>query len=124
MQIFNMICSRKINDELNIFNGVLSNPSFCVVWVVIAVVQVFVTQFFGRAVSVHVNGLTSVQWAWCLIIALCTFPINLGLKFCPDHICPVLGDEDEADVVEAKEQYAILRAKGDKAREDLERRTK
>ena len=114
MQVFNMICSRKINDEFNIFKGVLGNPSFCVVWVVIAVVQVLVTQFFGRAVSVHVNGLTSVQWGWCLIIALCTFPINLGLKFCPDHICPTLGDEDEADVVEAKEQYVILKAKGDK----------
>jgi len=114
MQVFNMICSRKINDEFNILKGIMGNPSFCVVWIVIAVVQVLVTQFFGRAVSVHVNGLTSVQWAWCLVIALCTFPINLGLKFCPDHICPTLGDEDDADVVEAKEQYVILKAKGDK----------
>lgn len=60
----------------------------------------------------HVSGLTGIQWVWCLVIALCTFPINLGLKFCPDHICPTLGDEDPKDVTEAAEQYKHL--KGDK----------
>jgi len=122
MQVFNMICSRKINDEYNIFKGILENPSFVTVWSIIAVVQVAVTQFFGRAVSVHVNGLTGTQWAWCMVIALCTFPINLGLKFVPDRICLTLGDEDEADVVEAVEQYAILKAKGDKMQAILKQR--
>lgn len=43
MQIFNMICSRKINDEFNIFSGVTQNPAFVVVWSVIFVVQICVT---------------------------------------------------------------------------------
>lgn len=115
MQIFNMICSRKINDEFNIFAGVTENPAFVVVWSVIFVVQICVTQFFGRAVSVHVKGLTGGQWLWCILIALCTFPINLGLKFLPDKFCPTLGKEAEKDVVEAAEQYAILKEKGEKA---------
>lgn len=38
MQIFNMICSRKINDELNIFDGITTNPAFLVVWTVIVIV--------------------------------------------------------------------------------------
>jgi fumarate reductase subunit C len=35
MQIFNMICARKIHDEWNIFEGILKNPIFCILWFVI-----------------------------------------------------------------------------------------
>lgn len=42
----------------------------------------------------HVNGLTGLQWIYCIVISLVTFPINLFLKFVPDTMCPVLGDED------------------------------
>ncbi len=35
MQIFNMIPSRKINDEWNIFEGLLKNPVFCILFVII-----------------------------------------------------------------------------------------
>jgi len=37
LQVFNMLAARKINDELNIFSGVFTNPMFCGVWTVIAV---------------------------------------------------------------------------------------
>ena len=32
MQIFNMICSRKINDELNVFSGILKNKIFLIIF--------------------------------------------------------------------------------------------
>jgi len=35
MQIFNMLCARKINDEFNIFQGVFTNAMFMGVWIVI-----------------------------------------------------------------------------------------
>jgi Ca2+ transporting ATPase len=35
MQIFNMICARKIHDELNIFEGITKNIIFMVLWWVI-----------------------------------------------------------------------------------------
>lgn len=38
MQVFNMICSRKINDEVNIFRGITTNASFIIVWTIIVVV--------------------------------------------------------------------------------------
>lgn len=38
MQIFNMICSRKINDQINIFEGIHSNPAFLIVWTIIVVI--------------------------------------------------------------------------------------
>lgn len=38
MQIFNMICSRKIADQVNIFEGITTNPAFMTVWTVIVVI--------------------------------------------------------------------------------------
>lgn len=108
MQIFNMICSRKINDQLNIFDGILENPAFVIVWIIILVVQILCAQLFGRFVSVHINGLTALQWVLCIVISLVTFPINLLLKYCPDQICPTLGDEDPADVEAAAKDYQEL----------------
>lgn len=35
MQIFNMICARKINDELNIFEGIFRNFIFITIWIII-----------------------------------------------------------------------------------------
>lgn len=113
MQIFNMICARKINDEINIFKGITTNPSFIIVWTIIVIIQIFCTQYFGRFMSVHVNGLTGFQWAYCLLIALVTFPINLFLKYLPDEMWPVLGEEDPQDLVDAEYDYEQLRAKGE-----------
>lgn len=45
---------------------------------------------------------------YCIIISLVTFPINFVLKFLPDTICPVLGDEDPADVEAAERDYEEL----------------
>lgn len=53
------------------------------------------------------------------MIALVTFPINLFLKYIPDHFCPLLGDEDPEDVRIAEEDYEILRAKGEKNAKDI-----
>lgn len=43
MQIFNMIASRKIHDEWNIFEGILKNPIFIVLWFLIIGGQVIIT---------------------------------------------------------------------------------
>lgn len=114
-----MICSRKINDEINIFNGIFTNPAFMVVWIVIVIIQILCAQLFGRFVQVHINGLTGTQWAYCLLIALVTFPINLFLKFVPDAMCPMLGDEDPEDVKIAAEDYEMLRAKGERNAKEI-----
>ena len=109
-----MVCSRKINDQLNILEGITDNLSFIVVWLIILVVQILCCQLFGRFVSVHINGLTATQWVICIVISLVTFPINLLLKFVPDSICPTLGDEDPKDVEEAERDYQVLKERAAK----------
>ncbi len=39
MCIFNIINARIINDKLNIFSGICNNPTFCIIFVFIAIAQ-------------------------------------------------------------------------------------
>mmetsp|Transcript_41235 Transcript_41235/g.62747 ORF Transcript_41235/g.62747 Transcript_41235/m.62747 type:complete len:154 (+) Transcript_41235:2231-2692(+) len=98
-QIFNMLAARKINDEINIFEGVFTNPMFISVWLVIVIGQVFIVLVGGWAMKVHLNGLTPWQWGFCLALGLTSLIWNFVLKFVPDSICPQLGDEDPDDVI-------------------------
>ena len=36
-QIWNMIGSKKINDEINFFDGLSDNPMFIIIWIIIVV---------------------------------------------------------------------------------------
>jgi len=50
---------------------------------------------------------------YCMLISLVTFPINLILKFVPDELCPMLGEEDPEDIKASEEDYAHLKKKGE-----------
>merc|ERR1711939_1082903 len=69
-----------------------------------------ITTVLAHAFSVHLLGLTETQWVICLLVGLATFPLNFGLKFFPEHYCPVLGEENESDVEAAKNDYNELLA--------------
>jgi magnesium-transporting ATPase (P-type) len=107
-QIFNMIGARKINDEINILDGVHTNAMFVAVWLVIVFGQIFIVQYGGWALKVHKDGLTIQQWLLCLWVAATSLIWNMILKFVPDKICPTLGDEDPEDVQAAKDDYAKI----------------
>lgn len=98
MQIWNMLGARKINDELNIFDGIFTNAMFMAVWLVIVFGQFFIVQYGGWALKVHKDGLNATQWIICLVLSLTCLIWNFVLKFVPDHICLTLGDEDQDDV--------------------------
>jgi len=57
-QICNMICSRKIQDQLNVLDGVFSNWLFGLIWVIIIAGQCIMVQLAGRVMNCHRNGLT------------------------------------------------------------------
>lgn len=111
LQIFNMIASRKINDEVNIFKDVTTNPMFMGVWLVIVVLHFFIIQFGSIVMKCHIAGLTGEQWIWCLVIGFMALPINLLLKFIPDTVAFQMGDEDPEDVEAAANDYEELRKK-------------
>lgn len=49
MQIFNFFNARKLNDEINIFSGILSNSFFIVIIAVIVIIEIVVVTFGGKA---------------------------------------------------------------------------
>lgn len=91
MQIFNMLCARKIHDELNIFSGILGNKMFIVIWLIILVLQVLITQFTQDVFVVARDGLAWHQWLICVGFGVTVLPINLLIKFIPDKVCCELG---------------------------------
>lgn len=93
-QIFNMIGARKINDEVNIFEGIFKNAMFLAVWWVIVIGQICMVLFGGWAMKVHLNGLTSLQWIISVAIGFSSLFINLILKFVPEKFFPTMGDEN------------------------------
>jgi Ca2+ transporting ATPase len=48
MQIWNMLASRKIHDEINIFSGVFTNIMFIALWFIICGGQFVITQYGGK----------------------------------------------------------------------------
>lgn len=96
-QIFNMICSRKIHDEFNIFDGVHTNIMFCFIWLLILGLQFVITQFTGQVFVVHKEGLAWQQWVEAIIVACTTFIVDALLKFLPDWLFPKLGQDSVDD---------------------------
>ena len=58
--------------------------------------------------GVHVKGLTLIQWFLSVGISLVSLVINFLLKFISEKWFPEMGDENEDDVVAAKEDYSRL----------------
>ena len=111
MQVANMFCARKINDEFNIFEGIHRNGLYVIILFIISGLQFVLCQFGNIAIKVHVNGLTGTQWAWCIGLALITFPMNFILKFVPDSWFYDMGQEDPKDIEKHALDYKILARK-------------
>lgn len=109
-----MLCARKINDEMNFMKGIETNSMFIGVLLAIAGLQVFImfsggiNKQIAYAFSVHIYGLTSIQWAITVLGGLITFPINFVLKKCPDTWAPILGEEPSEDLEAAAKDYSDL----------------
>jgi len=114
MQIFNMLCARKINDEINFLEGMHTNFMFIGVVIFIIGLQVFVCcawtfePTLSLAFSIHLRGLTQGHWIICIVTGLVTFPINFALKFLPDTMCFTMGDEPVGDLKKADDEYKEL----------------
>jgi len=88
MQIFNMINVRKVNDEKNIFDGILNNPYYIIIWIIIVGGQVIIIELTGETFKVSKYGLHIYHWIIAVILGLCTWVIRFFLTFVPITWCP------------------------------------
>jgi Ca2+ transporting ATPase len=97
MQIFNMLNARKINDEFNIFSGIFKNTMFVVIWIIILVMQILITQFTQDVFVVARKGLYWSQWLLCIAFGVSVIPLDALIKFVPDTVCPEIGKKKKKD---------------------------
>jgi magnesium-transporting ATPase (P-type) len=99
-QLFNQINARKIYNELNPFEGILSNPMFISVVLSSAVLQFISVQFIP--VGFRTVPLDGDEWALCLILGAISIPIGVLARFLPpfdfiNNLCFRGGGSNESD---------------------------
>ena len=88
MQIFNEINARKCHGELNVFEGILKNPIFCIIWIGTCIVMALIVEFGGSAF--HVTPLPYRMWLSSIAIGFGGLLWNVFLHFViPDTIIPL-----------------------------------
>jgi len=98
LQIFNFINARKINDEVNVFEGLGRSQLFVVLIIVIMVLQYLFITFGDRAIGCVSHGLDQDGWVITIIISSISIPTSFVLKFLPEEaLCPFSWGAVETD---------------------------
>ncbi|KAL2165036.1 hypothetical protein VTH06DRAFT_332 [Thermothelomyces fergusii] len=83
MQIFKLVNSRRIDNRLNIFEGLHRNPLFAFMMAVMIAGQVLIIFFGGEAFAV--TRLTGPQWAISLVLGFLSIPVGILIRLFPDR---------------------------------------
>ena len=82
MQIFNQYNNRRLDNKLNIFEGVQRNYFFIGIQFIIVAGQIMIIFVGGTAFSTVRQ--TGSQWAYSLILGLISIPVAILLRLIPD----------------------------------------
>ena len=82
MQIFNQYNCRRLDNKLNIFEGVQRNLFFIGIQFIIVAGQVLIVFKGGQAFSVQ--ALNGPQWGLCLVLGFLSVPIAVLIRYIPD----------------------------------------
>jgi P-type Ca2+ transporter type 2C len=82
MQIFNESNNRRLDNHLNIFEGVFRNPYFIGITVFMVIAQVLIINFAGKAFGIVRLG--PIDWAISLLVGLGVFPVAVACRRMPD----------------------------------------
>lgn len=109
MQIFNLINSRVINDDLNVFRGIFKNWMFLLVWIGIAGGQVLIIEVGAFALKVSKYGLAGEHWAIAIGCGVSTWIMAVLFKFVPDTWCPQFGQKQKDPLENPEHNILSLR---------------
>ena len=82
MQIFKLINGRRIDNKLNIFEGLHRNTLFMAMMAIMMVGQVIIV-FFGGA-AFDVTRLTGIQWAISIVLGSLSIFVGILIRLIPD----------------------------------------
>ncbi|KAH8681661.1 calcium-transporting ATPase [Xylariales sp. PMI_506] len=84
MQIFNEFNNRRLDNKLNIFEGILRNKFFIAINIVMVGAQVAIVFVGGQAFSI--TPLNGVQWAISLVLGAISLPWAILVRLFPDWL--------------------------------------
>ena len=73
MELFNEINSRRINNEMNIFEGIMKNPMFWFIFILSVVLQYLLVQFVGTFFST--TPLSFTEHLFCIGVGFLSLPL-------------------------------------------------
>ena len=83
MQIFKLVNSRRIDNKLNIFEGLHKNRLFMFIGFVMVAGQTLIIFVSGAAFGV--TPLNGVQWAISLVLGFMSIPVGVLIRLVPDQ---------------------------------------
>lgn len=81
MQIFNEVNSRKVNEEMNVFENFFDNSTFSMVILLSAGFQVLMVEVFGDFAKT--TGLTWQMWVGSIVIGFMSLPWGVVIRLIP-----------------------------------------
>ncbi|KAF4124368.1 P-type Ca2+ transporter type 2C [Geosmithia morbida] len=90
MQIFNQWNNRRLDNNLNIFEGILQNPYFIAISTLISGAQVIIIFFGGAAFSISSDGQSGAMWGIALVLGFISIPVGVLIRFVPDSFVSAL----------------------------------
>ena len=85
MQIFNIFNNRRLDNKLNVLEGILSNWFFIGIVVLIIGLQVLIVFVGGRAFQIKPGGIDGTQWAVSIVVGFVCIPWAVLIRYFPDE---------------------------------------
>lgn len=86
MQIFNEFNNRRLDNNFNIFEGLLRNKFFIVINCIMVGLQIAIVFVGGEAFSIISGGISGPQWAVCLVLSFISIPWAVVIRLFPDAL--------------------------------------
>ena len=84
MQIFNQYNNRRLDNKLNIFEGLHRNYFFIVIQIIIIAGQIIIVFVGGAAFSTH--RLNGAQWGYSVVLGFLSIPVGIMIRLIPDDL--------------------------------------
>jgi Ca2+-transporting ATPase len=85
MQIFNIFNNRRLDNKLNVLEGIFRNFFFIAIVVLIIALQVAIIFVGGRPFGIKSGGLDGTQWAISIVTGFICIPWAIGIRYFPDE---------------------------------------
>ncbi|KAF2868451.1 hypothetical protein BDV95DRAFT_500506 [Massariosphaeria phaeospora] len=85
MQIFNIFNNRRLDNKLNVLEGVLRNYFFIGIVVLIIGLQIMIVFIGGLAFEIKPGGIDGTQWAISIGLGFVCIPWAVAIRYFPDE---------------------------------------